>query len=343
MSKKNDQTLPISPGRKKLASLGINLPLLPTTTVGSFPLQQELKEMRFKVSRGVQQASDLERREKLAVDHWISIQEKLGLDIFVDGEVNRGDFIGFFAKKISGFTPGGTVRVFGNRYYKKPIIASRLEWKEPITQPMWHYAQRLTHKPVKAIVTGPYTLLTWSFNEYYPSKETALIDLTKIIRREIQTLVDSGAKIIQIDEPALSTQPDDFPLILDSLKEITAGFKSYFILHHCYGNLAEVWDKMQRIPVDNFDLETTNVPVSLSTLFKKFPTKKDVSFGVIDSHSARIESPRLVGDRIREAAKTIPASQLWISPDCGLKTRTSDQVTEKLTVMIDTVKKFRKK
>ncbi|MCB4756588.1 MAG: methionine synthase [Elusimicrobia bacterium] len=341
--KKKKKAKPLNAGRRKLAALGIELPLFPTTSVGSLPLPQELREMRFKVTRGVQSAAELERREKLALEHWIHAQERLGLDVLVDGELDRGDMVSFFAQKIEGFQPGGTVRVYGNRYYRKPIIGGKLEWRGPLTAARWHYAQRLTHRPMKAVLTGPYTLVDWSFNEYYTSREAALEALVKIMRNEIRALTELGAKIIQIDEPALASHPKDFPLFLNALKELVSSFKAYFILHHCYGDLSPLWEKMERLPVDNFSFEATNSLKILRPLLKKHPTKKDISFGVIDVHSHIVETPRQVGDAIRAARQVLPADQLWISPDCGLKTRTMEEATEKLEVMVNVVEKWREK
>lgn len=331
----------LSQGQKRLISMGTLLPILPVTAAGSLPKHTELVELRYRVSKGVQNPLELERKEKLSTEVWVRQQEKMGLDVLVDGEMNRGDFIECFAKKINGFEVGGTVRCYGNRYYRKPVVRSRLEWKEPLVIDMWQYAQRMTHRPVKAVLTGPYTLMDWSFNEHYASRETLCRDLTAILRKEILALAELGAKIIQIDEPALASNPDEFSLVEDSIKELTRGVKSYFILRHCYGNLVPVWKKMQRLSVHNFHLEMANSRYSFLPHLKKSPTAKDVTIGIIDSHSRTIETPRQLLDIIRKLRLAVPANQLWLADDSGLKSRTIDEAIEKLQVLTEATTKQR--
>ena len=330
-----------SAGGRKLAALGFKLPLFPLTLTSSLPKPPELKELRYKVAKGVQSAEELERKEKLATGLWIREQERYGYDILVDGEMDRSDFISYFAEKITGFTAGGLVRAFGNRYYKRPVITGKLEWREPIILNTWHFAQRFTNKVVKAVLTGPYTLMDWSFNEYYPTREAICKDLTKILRKEIEGLIETGAKIIQIDEPALSSRPHEFNLVADSIKELTRGFKAYFILHHRHGDLAPVWSKLIRLPVQNIAFEITNPSLSALPLVRKEPTEKDLTVGIIEAHNHVVESPRQISDRIRETLKVIPPHQIWFSSDSGLRTRTTEEAVQKLANLARTVQKFR--
>ena len=330
-----------SPGAAKLAALGVQLPTLPVSLPGSLPKQPELTELRFKVSRGVQQTSELERKEKLSTEVWIREQERAGVDVLCDGEMNRSDLVQYFAKKIDGFELSGTVRSYGNRYYKKPVIRSKVSWKEPMALEMWRYAQRMTHRPVKAVVTGPYTLMDWSFDDHYGSRDEACADLAAVIKKEVTTLVENGAKIIQIDEPSLSSRPEEFSMVVDALKEITGRHRAYFILHHCYGDLAPVWGRLAELPVDNLSLETTNSDFSILSLARKFPLEKDFTIGLIDSHSHDVETAREVADRLKKARAAIPASRLWLGPDCGLKTRTVDEAIGKIRALCLAVKKAR--
>lgn len=332
---------PQSAGRSKLASFGITLPLIPVTNVGSLPKNQELLELRYKVAKGVQPQSELDRKSKLGIELWIRDQERLGLDVLTDGELTRGDFIGFFAKNLSGFSPGGTVRSYGNRFYRKPIVVGKIEYTGPITVDSWKSIQRLTHRPLKAIVTGPYTLMDWSFNEHYGSRENLLEDLTTALRKEITMLVDNGARIVQIDDPAISGKPDEFNMIHAAYKKLTDGLKCYFVLHHCYGDIGPVWQRMARLPVDNFSLEACNATFQILPLLRKHPTPKDITLGLVDSHSHTIESVREVHKNLQTALKYIPAAQLWISPDCGLKTRTIDEAFQKLDVLVKSSQKIR--
>lgn len=326
----------MKPLHKKLLQLNLQIPSLPVMTIGSLPKQEELKELRYKVMKGVQAPDELFRKEKLSTELWVREQERLGLDVLVDAQMNRSDMISFYAKNIGGFFEGGTVRCYGNRYYKKPIITGKLEWKGPMGVEMWQYAQRLSRKPVKAVLTGPYTLMDWTFNEYYPSREEALADMLLIMKRELTAFIETGAKIIQIDEPALSARPSEISLVTDSLKELLKNFKGYAILHHSYGDLAPVWDKIQTLPVDNFSVHASALP-----LIKKRPTKKDVSIGVIDAHSHLIEDLATVKKRVQMALKVVPRDRLWITTDSGLKTRTIAEATGKLRAMAQAVGKLR--
>lgn len=329
-----NKKITLSAGQKKLQSLNISLPPLPLSSTGSLPKSPELIDIRYRVAKGVQNIEDLKRKEKISTEMWLREQKRLGLDVLVDGELDRGDLISFTAKKIHGFEEGGTVRVYGNRYYKKPIIKSKIQWKEPISLEMWQFSQRTMNKPVKAVITGPYTLMDWSFNEFYRSKEECLADLTSIIIKEISTLTEAGAKIIQIDEPSISSQPEDFSLIQSAINKISGSTKAYIILHLCYGDISLLWPKIEKLKVDNFSIETTNSQFSFLSAFKKLPSKKDISLGFIDSHSHIVETSKEVEARIKDALKVIPASQLWLTPDCGLKTRTIKEATGKLESLV---------
>ncbi|MGH9360165.1 MAG: methionine synthase, partial [Terriglobia bacterium] len=161
--------------RSRLRELGIELPLLPTTSVGSFPKPADLLKARSDFAQGRISSGALEQAEKRATEFWIRKQEDLGVDVLVDGEMYRGDMVAYFAGHLSGFEQGGLVRSYGNRYYHKPIIVNEVKWRGPITVEWWQYAQRLTSKPVKGMLTGAYTLMDWSFNEFYPARRDACL------------------------------------------------------------------------------------------------------------------------------------------------------------------------
>ncbi len=333
--------VPMSSGRKKLEALGLKLPLYPATMVGTFPKHEDLKEIRYKVEKGVQPAAELDRKEKLSTDLWIREQERAKLDVFVDGGMNRNDMAAFFSDKLGGFINGGFVRCYGNSYVRKPVVAGPVEWKGAIAAPMWHYAQRLTHKPVKAMVTGPYTLMDCSFNEHYPSREALCRGLAAVVRKEIAALVELGAKIIQIDEPALSAKPAEYPLFADALKEITTGFNAYFILNHVYGDLTPYWDKLQSLPVDQLHISHVNPLLSVLPLIKKKPTKKDISVGFIEAQALEEETPRLLASRVSEALKAVPAGQLWLSFDAGLQSHKVEKASAALQTLTTLAAKLR--
>ncbi|MBV9080712.1 MAG: methionine synthase, partial [Elusimicrobia bacterium] len=324
-----------STGREKLAGLGVQLPLFPSMAANSLPKSADLSEMRYRVARGVQQAQELERKEKLATEVWIRQQERLGLDVLVEGEMARGDMVSHFARKIEGFAPGGIVRVYGNRYYRRPVVRSKVEWRVPLVADHWKQNQRMSHRVLKAVLTGPYTLAEWSFNEHYPSREALVRDLAVVLKREMTALSDAGAKVVQIDEPALSSRASEFSLVADALREVVAGTRCYVILHHAYGDLSPLWEKMQSLPVDQFCLEAANSNFEFLKLLKKTPTTKDLGIGVVDSHSRVIETPAVIRERIKLAAAAIPAGQLWFSTDSGLRTRTADEAIGKLKALAE--------
>jgi 5-methyltetrahydropteroyltriglutamate--homocysteine methyltransferase len=278
--------------------------------------------------------ADLERVERQATEFWIRQQEKLGVDVLVDGEMYRGDMVAYFAENLEGFEIGGLVRSYGNRYYHKPIINGEVRWKGPITVDWWKYAQSLTGKPVKGMLTGAYTVMDWSFIESYPGRRAATLALAREIRKEVEALIQAGAKIIQIDEPAVSVRPEELPVAIEAMHVTTDGLAAYFITHICYGAFEHIYPEMLKLPVDNFDLEMSNSGLDLLALFQKQPYTKDISFGVVDVHTHLVEAESLVEQRLRQALETLPKEAIWVDPDCGLKTRTVDEAIAKMQALV---------
>lgn len=195
-------------------------PLFPLTCVGSFPKPDYLLQARRAYAKEEISAEGLAAAEQKATCFWLEFQEHVGLDLLVDGEQYRGDMVAYFAEHLSGFSDGGLVESYGNRFYKKPVIVEKVCWTRSITVDHFRFAQQATTKPVKAIVTGPYTMYHWSFDDYYPSKEEALQDLAHAVRQEVLALTQAGATFIQIDEPAMSAVPEDFPLVKRGWKRL---------------------------------------------------------------------------------------------------------------------------
>jgi 5-methyltetrahydropteroyltriglutamate--homocysteine methyltransferase len=327
--------------RAKLQGLGIDLPLFPITSVGSFPKPDFLLKARTdfdnkKISRGA-----LEKAERQATEFWIRQQEKLGVDVLVDGEMYRGDMVAYFAEYLDGFEPGGLVRSYGNRYYHKPIITGEVHWDEPITLEWWKYARGLTSKPLKGIVTGPYTVMDWSFIKYYPDRRTACLALATEIRKEVEALIEEGAKIIQIDEPAVSVRPEELPVAIEAMHIVTDGLPAYFITHICYGAFESIYPAMLDLPVDNFDLEMSNSGLDMLGLFKKNHYTKDISFGIVDVHTHLVEEQQVVEQRLRQVLEVLPKEAIWVDPDCGLKTRTVDEAIAKMQSVVTAAKALR--
>ena len=265
----------------------------------------------------------------------IALQEEIGLDILVDGEMARGDMVVFFAENLEGMEVGGLVRSYGNRYYHKPVVKDRVRWTAPITVDMWRYAQSLTDKPVKGMLTGPYTMVEWSFLEGYADFRSAVLEMARAVNDEARELDRAGAPFIQIDEPALSTRLDDIDLAIEAMGIATEGLTAQTATHICYGDFVSVYPRFLDMPVKQFDLEMANSSHDLVELLKTkgFPEDKEIAWGVVDVHNHEIETVDQVVAEIKRGLEVLPPERLYIDPDCGLKTRTWDESADKLRVI----------
>ena len=316
--------------------------MLETTTVGSFPKSEELQKARTQARRGQLDRARLLELERAATRDWILIQEKIGLDILVDGEQYRGDMATYFAENLGGFTISSRVRSYGNRYYRKPIATGAIRWTGPITVDWFRFAQGLTRKPVKGMLTGPYTMMDWSFDEYYANRRAFCLDLARAIQEEVKALEAAGAQFIQIDEPAVSTRVEELDLAIEAMRIVTQGVRVKTGTHICYGDFERAYPKMLDLAVDQFDLEFTNSNFKLLEVIAKVPFTKEVAFGVVDVHSHRIESVEEIVSAIRKALVVFPPEKLTIDPDCGLKTRLKEESIGKLTNMVAAVRQVKK-
>jgi 5-methyltetrahydropteroyltriglutamate--homocysteine methyltransferase len=327
--------------RPTLARLGVVLPLLPTTSVGSLPKPAALVRARRRFSRGELAAAALDDEARRATAAWIGAQERLGLDVLVDGEMYRGDMVAYFAEILEGFAPGGLVRSYGNRYYRKPRIVGPVRWTGPATVEWWRFAQSLTSRPVKGMLTGPYTMMDWSFDEHYADRASACLALTAALRCELEALVGAGARIVQIDEPALSVRPEELGLARDALGRLTDGIEAYVVTHACYGAFETIYPGILGLPVDNLDLAISHSTRDLLELLVRHPFSKDLSLGVIDVHAHDVPPQAEVEDRIRRAVGLIGRDAIWVSPACGLKTRTPDEAEAQLACMVGAARAVR--
>jgi len=307
---------------------------LQTTTVGSFPKPDYLQHARTKAAKGDLKRGELRALEERATEDWIRFQDGIGLDILVDGEQYRGDMATYFAENLDGMEVSGLVRSYGNRYYKKPIIVGELARAKPISVGWFRFAQKRTAKPVKGMITGPYTMMDWSFDEHYGSREQAALAFARLLHEEARDLEAAGATIIQVDEPALATRSDELPLVLRAVGIVTKGLEAKTILHTCYGNYEDIYSYFNRLPVDQIDLEMSNSSLDLLDRFRRDPLKKEIAFGVIDVHSHVLETKAQIVDRIERALQIFDPQKLYIDPDCGLKTRSVDEAKAKLEVMV---------
>ncbi len=315
--------------------------LLPTTTVGSFPKPGYLVSARNLYARSQLSREELAELERKATREVIALQERLGLDILVDGEMERGDMTAFFAEQLDGMGISGLVRSYGNRYYRKPIVIGPISRRQPMTVRMFEFAQGLTRKPVKGMLTGPYTMTDWSFNEYYPSRRDTILAFAEVIRQEADDLVRAGARYIQIDEPALSTRPDELPIAIEAMHRVTDGLEARTISHMCYGDFQSIYPGLLGLPVDQLDLEAANNDFSLLDLIRRHPFTKEIALGVVDSHDHQVETREAVVAGIRKALEVLRPEQITIDPDCGLKTRTWEEAERKLAVMVEAVGEVR--
>ncbi len=321
----------------------MSLPLLPTTAVGSYPKPAYLLEARRKHLRDQLSTEELTQLERRATREWIAIQDELGMDLLVDGEQYRGDMVAYFADEMEGFAIAGLVRSYGNRYYPKPAVVGPVGRKRPVTVDWFTYAQSLTQRPVKGMLTGPYTIAEWSFNEYYPTRRALVLELARAIHDEVIDLERAGARYIQIDEPAIHTRPEeDFDLAVEAMEIVTRGVSAYTITHICYGDVPKIYPAMLTLAVNQLDLALKNEEFTLLGTFQTAPFTKDIGLGVVDAHSHRIETVEEVADGIRRSLQVIPPEQVYISPDCGLKTRTADETIGKLRAMVDAARLMRR-
>ena len=314
-----------------MGQIDLTGPGLWTTSVGSFPKPDYILKARSQFARKEISREELHKLEEQATREWIEFQDSIDTDLVVDGEQYRGDMVAYFAEELPGLDMGGLVRSYGNRYYRKPIATGPIGRDKPITVEWWKFAQSLTDKPVKGMLTGPYTIMDWSFNEHYATRRDFTLDLAKVIRDEALDLEKAGAKYIQIDEPAASTRMDELDLVIEAMKIVTEPLSAHTITHICYGDFHKAYPKMLDIPVDQIDLEFANSEYSLLDEFSDNPFTKAIGLGVTDVHSHQQETVDEIVDGIRKSLKHIAPERMFVDPDCGLKTRTVDEAKEQLT------------
>jgi 5-methyltetrahydropteroyltriglutamate--homocysteine methyltransferase len=313
-------------GRVDLAGPG-----LWTTSVGSLPKPDYIRKARSSFARGDISRAELKQLELRSTREWVEFQDSIGTDVVVDGEQYRGDMVAFFAEELPGLEIGGLVRSYGNRYYRKPIATGPVGRDHAVTVEWWKYAQSLTDAPVKGMLTGPYTICDWSFDEHYGGRRDFVLDLAKVIRDEALDLEAAGARYIQIDEPAASTRMDELDLVIEAMNVVTEPLGAHTITHICYGDFHNAYPKMLDIPVDQIDLEFANSEFSLLEKFSEHPFTKYVGLGVVDVHSHALEPVEEIVDGIRHALKYFSPNKVSVDPDCGLKTRTVEEARAKLT------------
>jgi 5-methyltetrahydropteroyltriglutamate--homocysteine methyltransferase len=316
--------------------------ILLTTSFGSFGKPDYLQKARNGHARGKVSDAQLIELERKATAEWIRIQEDIGLDILVDGEMYRGDMVAYFADLLDGYSEGGLVRSYGNRYYHKPVISGKLARPKPMTVEWFQYAQGLTPKPVKGMLTGPYTMLDWSYNEAYPTRRDAALALAEVVRQEAEDLDNAGAQYIQIDEPAIHARPEELEIAIEAMGIVTQNLKAKTISHICYGDFAAIYPGILDLPVDQLDLAMANYEYRWLGLMDRQPFTKEMAIGIVDVHTHELESIDAAADGIRKGLRYVSADKLLPHPDCGLKTRPVDESIAKCKIVVEAAKVVRK-
>ncbi|MDR1524527.1 MAG: 5-methyltetrahydropteroyltriglutamate--homocysteine S-methyltransferase [Tannerella sp.] len=339
--------------RKKLQNTYLHLPLLPTTTIGSFPQTKEVREVRSKFKRGIISHKDYTDRINTFIKEAVEIQEEIGLDVFVHGEFERNDMVEYFGEQLSGFafTQNGWVQSYGSRCVKPPVIYGDVSRPEAMTVRWINYAQSLTDKPVKGMLTGPVTILQWSFVRNDQARSTTAMQIALAIRDEIADLEHAGVKIIQVDEPAIreglplrkSGWQDYLDWAVKAFKLSVAGVQpqTQIHTHMCYSEFNDIITSIAAMDADVITIETSRSQMELLDAFINYHYPNDIGPGVYDIHSPRIPSVEEMELMLNKALKLIPVSQLWINPDCGLKTRNWEETTQALKNMVQAAKNIR--
>lgn len=311
----------------------LGLPLLPTTTIGSFPQTAELRSARADLRAGRIDAAGYEERIKAEIGEVISFQEKTGLDVLVHGEPERNDMVQYFAEQLTGYlaTQHGWVQSYGTRYVRPPVLAGDISRPEPMTVRWTTYAQSLTDRPVKGMLTGPVTMLAWSFvRDDQPLADTAR-QVALALRDEVGDLEAAGTSVIQVDEPALrETLPlraADHAAYLDwateSFRLTTSGVRpdTQIHTHMCYAEFGDIVQAIDDLDADVISLEAARSHMQVARELAAHGYPREAGPGVYDIHSPRVPSTEEAAALLRKGLKAIPAERLWVNPDCGLKTR----------------------
>lgn len=332
----------------------LNLPLFPTTTIGSFPQTKEVRSWRAKARKGEITAAEYDRLLKDETARTVRWQEEIGLDVLVHGEFERNDMVEYFGEQLKGFTftQHGWVQSYGSRCVKPPVIFGDVSRPVPMTVEWSKYAQSLTKKPMKGMLTGPVTILEWSFvrNDQPRSETTKQIALA--IRDEVVDLESAGIQVIQIDEPAIR---EGLPLrhaewnaylkwAVDCFRLSASGVKdeTQIHTHMCYSEFNDIIEHIARMDADVITIECSRSQMELLDVFRDFHYPNEIGPGVYDIHSARVPSVEEITSLLRKAQAYIPTERLWVNPDCGLKTRGWEETKAALINMLSAAKQLRK-
>lgn len=339
--------------RREAQHSSLCLPALPTTTIGSFPQTAEVRSMRAAARKGKLTNEQYNDFLKEIISEAIRFQEEIGLDVLVHGEAERNDMVEYFGEQLEGimFTENGWVQSYGTRCVKPPIIFGDVYRSSAMTVDWITYAQSLTDKPVKGMVTGPVTILQWSFvRDDQPLKDTAY-QLALALRDEVADLEAAGIKVIQIDEPALREglplRREQWPAYLewavDAFKLASSGVRddTQIHTHMCYCEFNDIIDAIAALDADVISMEACRSKMELLHVFAQFQYPNEIGPGVYDIHSPRVPSPDEIRMHLYKALAVLDSKKLWVNPDCGLKTRSWPEVREALINMVAAARSVR--
>jgi 5-methyltetrahydropteroyltriglutamate--homocysteine methyltransferase len=339
--------------RKRVQQEKLGLPTFPATTIGSFPQTDEIRAARRQLREGEIQLAEYEDRMRAEIDRVVAFQEEIGLDVLVHGEPERNDMVQYFGEQIEGyaFTEKAWVQSYGSRYVRPPIIFGDVSRPAPMTVDWITYAQTKTDLPLKGMLTGPVTMLEWSFvRDDQPRSETCE-QLALAIRDEVADLEEAGIPIVHVDEPAIR---EGLPLRRDrwdeylrwavySFRVATSGVsdETQVHTHMCYSDFGDILEHIQEMDADVTLIEAARSRMELLHHWDRSGFTHDLGPGVYDIHSPRVPSTAEMAELLHQAARVLRPEQLWVTPDCGLKTRAWDEVDPSLRNMVQAAKQLR--
>ncbi len=341
--------------RKARQKEKLNLPQYPTTTIGSFPQTREVRSWRSQLKKKKITEAEYDDLIKKETEETIRFQEDIGLDVLVHGEFERNDMVEYFGEKLEGFafTNFGWVQSYGSRCVKPPIIFGDVSRKDPMTLKWSSYAQSLTTKPVKGMLTGPVTILQWSFVRNDQPRSITCKQIALAIRDEVNDLEKAGIDVIQIDEPAIREGlplrreywKDYLDWAVESFRISSSGVKdtTQIHTHMCYSEFNDIITSIAELDADVITIETSRSEMELLNAFVEFKYPNEIGPGVYDIHSPRVPTEDEMVKLLIKASELIPIDNLWVNPDCGLKTRDWPETRSALTNLVNTAKKMRAK
>ena len=331
----------------------MKLPILPTTTIGSFPQTTEIRQARAAFKKGELSAADYDAAMKKEIAYCVEEQEKLQIDVPVHGEAERNDMVEYFGEQLAGycFSQFGWVQSYGSRCVKPPIIFGDVSRPNPMTVYWSSFAQTLTSRPMKGMLTGPVTMFKWSFVRDDVPLSVVAKQIALALNDEVLDLEKAGIKVIQIDEPAIreamplkKAQWDEYlAWACESFRLSSTGAEdsTQIHTHMCYSEFNDILPAIASMDADVITIETSRSDMDLLTAFGDFKYPNDIGPGVYDIHSPRVPTAAEVEHLLRKAMDVVPVERLWVNPDCGLKTRGWPETIEQLKVMMEVTKKLR--